>query len=67
MALFCPGTPRYIVIMKFLSHPSMPTVAKIAAALAVLGAATGLAFASWVDKGAAIFMATVESGLAWCF
>lgn len=53
--------------MKFLSHPSMSTVAKIAAVLAVLGVATGLAFASWVDKGAAIFMATVESGLAWCF
>lgn len=53
--------------MKLLSHPSVPAVAKIAGALAVLGIATGLAFASWMDKGAAIFMATVESGLAWCF
>ena len=33
----------------------------------LLAAATGLAFASWIDKGAGIFMATVEAGLAWCF
>ena len=67
MALFWRCASRYIVVMKLLSHPGMPTVAKIAVALGVLGVATGLAFASWVDKGAAIFMATVESGLAWCF
>ena len=38
---------------------------------AALGAALlprhRLAFAAWIDKGAGIFMATVESGLAWCF
>ena len=43
------------------------TAAKIAAGVALLAAATGLAFASWIDKGAGIFMATVEAGLAWCF
>lgn len=67
MALFWPSAPRYISCMKLLSHQPVQTIAKIAAALAVLGIATGLAFASWIDKGAAIFMATVESGLAWCF
>ena len=46
---------------------SVSTVAKVTLGLALLAAATGLAFASWIDKGAGIFMATVESGLAWCF
>ena len=66
MALFRADAKRYIRRMKQLSH--MPaTVAKIAAGVALLAAATGLAFASWIDKGAGIFMATVEAGLAWCF
>ena len=43
------------------------TVAKIALGAALLAAATGLAFSAWIDKGADIFMATVEAGLAWCF
>ena len=43
------------------------TAAKIALGVALLAAATGLAFASWIDKGAGIFLATVEAGLAWCF
>jgi hypothetical protein len=53
--------------MKQLSHMPALTAAKIAAGVAVLAAATGLAFASWIDNGAGIFMATVEAGLAWCF
>jgi hypothetical protein len=32
-----------------------------------LAAATGLAFAMWLENKAAIFMALVESGLSWCF
>lgn len=36
------------------------------AALAV-AAATGLAFAGWMEHAPGIFMALVESGLAWCF
>ncbi len=43
------------------------TVATIALGVSVLAAATGLAFAAWLDKGAGIFMAMIESGLAWCF
>ena len=46
---------------------SVSTAAKIALGVAVMAAATGLAFASWIDKGAGIFMAMVESGIAWCF
>lgn len=53
--------------MKTPSLASASTLAKIGLALAVLAAVTGIAFASWVDKGAAIFMAMAESGLAWCF
>jgi hypothetical protein len=46
---------------------SVSMVAKLAAGVALLAAVTGLAFASWLDNGAAIFMAMVESGLSWCF
>ena len=53
--------------MKLLSHQPAGAAVKIALGVAVLAAATGLAFASWIDKGAGIFMATVEAGLAWCF
>ena len=31
------------------------------------GGGHGPAFAAWIDKGAGIFMAMVETGLAWCF
>ena len=67
MALFRRGLPRYIRLMKQLSQVPVATAAKIALGVALLAAATGLAFASWIDKGAGIFMATVEAGLAWCF
>lgn len=67
MALFRHLAKRYIRRMKQLSHMPAWTAAKIAAGVALLAAATGLAFASWIDKGAGIFMATVEAGLAWCF
>jgi hypothetical protein len=66
MALFRPRAKRYIKGMKQLSSMPVTTAAKIALGVAALAAATGLAFASWLDKGAAIFMATVEAGLAWC-
>ncbi|MGE3371069.1 MAG: hypothetical protein AB7I79_20125 [Rhizobiaceae bacterium] len=35
--------------------------------LGVLAAASGLAFAGWVEHGAGIFLAMAESGLSWCF
>ncbi|HWK64308.1 MAG TPA: hypothetical protein VNS34_05170 [Rhizobiaceae bacterium] len=51
------------------TEPHIPTshLTKLALGLAVLAAVSGIAFASWVDKGAAIFMAMAETGLAWCF
>ncbi|HHZ08311.1 MAG TPA: hypothetical protein GX405_05980 [Rhizobiales bacterium] len=45
------------------AFPSWGTVAVVS----VLAAATGLAFAAWIEHGAEIFLATVEAGLAWCF
>jgi hypothetical protein len=67
MALFRRRRSGYIRLMKQLSQVPVATAAKIALGIALLAAATGLAFASWIDKGAGIFMATVEAGLAWCF
>ncbi|HEY6633552.1 MAG TPA: hypothetical protein VIZ90_19025 [Rhizobiaceae bacterium] len=67
MALFRFAAKRYIRRMKQLLHMPPLTAAKIAAGVALLAAATGVAFASWIDKGAGIFMATAEAGLAWCF
>jgi hypothetical protein len=39
----------------------------LAAGALALSAATGLAFAGWLDSGARIFMAMAETGMAWCF
>ncbi|MDQ2634223.1 MAG: hypothetical protein M3Y78_10860 [Pseudomonadota bacterium] len=66
MALFRRRPSRYIKHMKQLSQMPVSTAAKFTLGVAALAAATGLAFASWIDKGAGIFMATVEAGLAWC-
>ena len=40
---------------------------KAALGVAALAAATGLAFASWLDQGEGIFMSMVDAGLSWCF
>lgn len=42
------------------------TIAKLAIGMAVLAALTGIVFAAWMDKGAGIFMAMIQNGLAWC-
>lgn len=39
---------------------------KIALGVAALAAATGAAFAAWVDNGDAMLMSIFEAGLAWC-
>lgn len=38
----------------------------LAAATFALAALVGLSFAGWVSQGGGIFMALIESGLAWC-
>ena len=67
MALFPRGSPRYIKAMKQIASMPLATAARIALGVALLAAATGLAFASWIGHGAGIFMAMVETGLSWCF
>jgi hypothetical protein len=62
-----PAFARYCALMNAHGSVSVSTVAKLAAGVALLAAVTGLAFASWLDNGAAIFMTMVESGLSWCF
>jgi hypothetical protein len=52
--------------MKLMAGPTR-NFARIAIAAAAIAAATGAAFAAWVDQGAVIFLTMVESGLAWCF
>lgn len=52
--------------MSILGRPLARPAALALAAIA-LSAATGLAFAGWVEHAPGIFMAMVESGLAWCF
>lgn len=53
--------------MKLPVPLSGSTIAKVALGGIVLAAATGAAFASWMDQGAGIFLAMVDAGLAWCF
>ncbi|MFC5585650.1 hypothetical protein ACFPOD_11040 [Nitratireductor kimnyeongensis] len=49
-------------------HPrQMVLWLKLGASALLLAALTGLAFAMWLEKGAGIFLALVESGLSWCF
>jgi hypothetical protein len=58
---------RYVIAMNAHRLLTTSTAAKFAVGMAVLAAATGAAFASWLDHGPSIFMTMVENGLAWCF
>lgn len=51
-----------------LSAPfTLPATAKLLGGAVALSAATGAAFASWIDQGDGIFLSMVEAGLSWCF
>jgi len=45
----------------------MKQALKIALGVALVAAATGAAFAAWIDNGDAMLISMFESGLAWCF
>ncbi len=45
----------------------LPSTARFGLAAAVLAAATGGAFAAWVENGPAILMSMAQTGLSWCF
>ncbi|HTV68692.1 MAG TPA: hypothetical protein VMF90_09155 [Rhizobiaceae bacterium] len=42
-------------------------LAKIGTGLVLLAAATGAAFAAWIDNGPEMLMSMAETGLSWCF
>ena len=51
-----------------LSRPiTLPLGVKIALGAAVMAAATGAAFAAWVENGEDMIVSLFEAGLAWCF
>jgi len=52
--------------MRLPAPTTLPHSAKLAIGIAALAAATGAAFAAWANNGAGIFLALVESRLAWC-
>jgi DNA-binding IclR family transcriptional regulator len=67
MSLLANHAPRYVRLMKQALPISLSATAWIAFGLMVFAAASGLAFASWLDKDAGIFMSLVEAGMSWCF
>lgn len=67
MSLLARLAARYEGKMKRAQHISLATTAWIALGATVFAGATGLAFASWLDKDAGIFMSLVDAGMSWCF
>jgi hypothetical protein len=67
MSLLANHVPRYVELMKKALPKSLKTFAWIALGLAAFAASSGLAFASWLDKDAGIFMSLVDAGMSWCF
>ena len=66
--LFRRAAKRYLGPMRHaLTSPATRRAATVVLGVGVFAAATGLAFAGWMDHGAGIFLAMAESGLAWCF
>ena len=48
-------------------HISVSSAAKALLGAALFAAVSGVAFAGWLDHGAAIFLSMAETGLSWCF
>lgn len=48
------------------SRTSLVLFGKAALGAAALAAATGVAFAAWIENGDAIFISLIQAGLAWC-
>lgn len=61
------GEARYYRAMKVLPGTSLSPAVKIGLTVIALAAATGVAFAAWVENGAGILMTMAETGLSWCF
>ncbi|SFJ93091.1 hypothetical protein SAMN04488498_101364 [Mesorhizobium albiziae] len=61
------GETRYYSAMKISPRKLLSPAVKIGLAVLAVAAATGVAFAAWVENGAAILMTMAETGLSWCF
>ncbi|RJG44591.1 hypothetical protein D3Y55_10145 [Mesorhizobium sp. DCY119] len=61
------ATKTMLAAMRQRLSAPVATTAKIIIGTVAFAALAGVAFAAWMENGAAIFMATVEAGLAWCF
>lgn len=44
----------------------LSTLIKLGLGIAVFAAATGVAFAAWIDNGDEMLMSMFQAGLAWC-
>lgn len=53
--------------MKALASTPVAILAKVALGVSLAAAATGAAFAAWIDSGPEIFLSLVEAGMSWCF
>ena len=47
--------------------PAISSTLRFGLVAIAAGAAAGLGFALWAEQSAGIFLATVDSGLSWCF
>ncbi len=67
MALFQPSRAYYVRLMNAHGPGSVSTAARLVLGAVAFAAVSGIAFAAWLDHGAAIFMSMVGTGLSWCF
>jgi hypothetical protein len=58
---------RYLPVMKTAAERHVSPLIKIGLAVVTIAAATGIAFAAWVENGAQILMTMAVTGLSWCF
>jgi hypothetical protein len=65
---FCDAVHRAISqAMNAPTHHAIRRAGLIAAGALALSAASGLAFAAWLESGPSMFMAMVQSGFSLCF
>ena len=67
MSLLAKRAARYEGPMKQAQPISLAGIASLTLVLTAFAAASGLAFASWLDNSDGIFMSLVEAGMSWCF
>lgn len=56
-----------MTLMKTTTPMQPSSMAVVLGTVLALAALAGLGFAGWLDRGATMFMALAEAGIAWCF